>query len=107
MALIHLLTLRWSNGKDAGKRFLCQIINLWRASVFSVVGGSGWKIGCFLRQNEQLRMAIEQCDEEGCAGFGLTSGKTGALLKWQRHCCWARNHSTNLGKPSRSFVVGL
>ena len=107
MAVVHFLPFRWSAEKDAGKRFLGQIIKLCPASAFAVLVEGGWKISCFLRQNEQLRMAIEQCDEEGCAGFGLTSGKTGALLKWQRHCCWARNHSTNFGKPLRRFVVGL
>ena len=107
MAVIHFLPFRWPAEEDAGKRFCGQIIKLCPASVFAVFIKGGWKIGCFLRQNEQLRVAIEQCDEQGCARFGLASGKTGALLKWQDHCCRARNHSTNFGKPSPSFVVGL
>src|SRR6266446_2388988 len=107
MAVIHLLPFRRSAEKNAGKCFPGQIIELSSASVFAVLVKGGWKIGCFLRQNQQLGMAIEQCDEQGCARFGLAGGKTGALLKWQHHRCWARNHSTNFGKPSRSFVVGL
>src|SRR5260370_35115865 len=100
MAVIHFFPFRWSAEKDAGKRFLGQIIKLCPASVFPVLVEGGWKIGCFLRQNEQLRMAIEQCDKKGWAGFGLTSGQTGAFLKGQTHCCWARTHSTNSANPA-------
>ena len=87
MAVIHFFPFRWSAEKDAGKRFLGQIIKLCPASVFAVLIKGGRKIGCFFRQNDQLRMAIKQCDEQGRSGFGLASGKTGALLKWQNHCC--------------------
>src|SRR5436309_15622479 len=104
MAVIHFFPLRWSAEKDAGKRLLGQIIKLCSASIFAVLIKGGRKIGGLFRQNEQLWMALEQRDEQGRSGFGLASGKTGALLKWQNHCCWCETIQRTLANHHAALL---
>jgi hypothetical protein len=67
MAVIRFFPLWRSAEKDADKGFLGQIINLCPAPKFFVFIKSGREIGGFLGQDEQLRMPVEQGDEQSCA----------------------------------------
>src|SRR4029077_20395594 len=103
-----LAPLRFAAEQDPRKGFFGQVIELLAATSAAVLFQNGREVGRFLRQNQKLRMIVQQRRYQRRSRFRLTGDKTRALIE-RNHYFAARdfrNHSTNRGSPSSNFVFG-
>ena len=114
IGIVALAPFASASEKDIGERLPGDVIELRATAARPVFSEHGWEVGRLFRQDEQLRMIVEQGNHQGGAGLGLAGDETGALIEREsldRHLHFARldcrNHSINRGSPSLSRVDGL
>ena len=113
IGIIALVPFAFSAEEDIRKRSLRDVIELFPARSLSVLGEHRREVGRLLREHEQFRMIIEECDKQRGTGFCLAGNETGALIERQslyRHAHFARseprNQSIKRGNPRLNRVDG-
>ncbi len=78
--------------QNARERFFGEILELRAAATLTIFREHGWEVSGLLREDDELRMAIEQCSQQSRSRFCLARDETSALMEWQMRSHRERLH---------------